>query len=67
LTEASVVAANLLARHVAIGPPIDSSDIVEPVRGASRQLFLQYAFDVAALMVTEPPFSRADVVFYLIR
>ena len=35
--------------------------------GTSRHLFLQYAFDVAPLMVTELPFSRADVVVYLIR
>jgi hypothetical protein len=29
-------------------------------------LFLQYAFDIAALLVTELPFSRADVVVDLI-
>ena len=36
-------------------------------RGASKHLFLQYAFDVAALLVTELPLSRTDVVVYLIR
>ena len=37
------------------------------VHYASRHLFLQYAFDIAALQVTELPFSRADVFVYLIR
>jgi hypothetical protein len=68
---ADAVAASLLMRHVAMiiraGPPIDTSDMVETSRGASRHLFLQYAFDVAALLVTELPFSRTDVVVYLIR
>ena len=67
LAKVGEVAASLLVRHVAIGPPNDTSDIFEPVRGASRQLLLQYAFDVAPLMVTEVPLSRADVVVYLIR
>ena len=30
-------------------------------------LFLQHLFDIAALLVTELPFRRADVVVYLIR
>src|SRR5260370_1275921 len=40
-----------------------------PIRGQSPSniYFLQYAFDVASLLVTELPFSRADVVVYLIR
>jgi hypothetical protein len=70
LAKVGEVAASLLVRHVAmiirIGQPIDISDIVERGRGASRHLFLQYAFDVAALLVTELPFSRADVVVHLI-
>jgi len=47
-------------------PPIDTatSSSLPP---ASRHLFLQYAFDIAALLVTQLPFSRADVVVYLIR
>ncbi len=71
LTEVGVIAASILLCHVAViiraAPPFDTRDIVEPGPGASRRLFLQYAFDIAALLVTELPFSRADVVVYLIR
>ena len=70
LAEVSVVAASLLVRHVAMiiraGSPIDISDIVETGRSASRHLFLQYSFDLAVLLVAELPFSRADVIVYLI-
>ena len=71
LIEVGVVAASILVCPVAMliraAPPIDIRDIVDPGPGASRHLFLQYAFDFAALLVTELPFSRADVVVYLIR
>ncbi len=71
MAEVSVVAASLLVRHVAMiiraRSPIDTSDMVEIGRGAFRHLFLQCSFDVAALLVAELPFSRADVVVYLIR
>ena len=70
LIEVGLVAASILVSHVAMiiraAPPFDTRDIVEPGPGASRQLFLQHAFDIAALLVTQLPFSRADVVVYLI-